>query len=86
MDLQRLNLDYFKVTVHHFNRVIRCFDCLGFGHTSIFCPMKADIGSGLCFHCGKHKLAECTIKDNQLEAACCNRVRANTKLPHLCLM
>ncbi|XP_046968885.1 uncharacterized protein LOC124536397 [Vanessa cardui] len=44
-------------------RPLRCYKCMGLGHTRILCPFNADRGS-LCFRCGVegHKSAECTGK------------------------
>ncbi|XP_063838238.1 uncharacterized protein LOC135087403 [Ostrinia nubilalis] len=45
-------------------RPMRCFKCMGLGHTRQLCPSSAD-RSGLCFRCGNpgHKAAECSAKD-----------------------
>ncbi|XP_050352214.1 uncharacterized protein LOC126774721 [Nymphalis io] len=42
---------------------LRCFKCMGLGHTKVLCPSKAERG-GLCFRCGVdgHKSAGCTEK------------------------
>ncbi|XP_050345752.1 uncharacterized protein LOC126770398 [Nymphalis io] len=44
-------------------RPLRCFKCMGFGHTKVLCPYKTERG-GLCFRCGVdgHKSAGCTEK------------------------
>ncbi|XP_047534366.1 uncharacterized protein LOC125069007 [Vanessa atalanta] len=44
-------------------RPLRCYKCMGLGHTRMLCPFSADRGS-LCFRCGAdgHKSAECTGK------------------------
>ncbi|XP_046974679.1 uncharacterized protein LOC124540949 [Vanessa cardui] len=44
-------------------RPLRCYKCMGLGHTRILCPFNADRGN-LCFRCGVegHKSAECTGK------------------------
>ncbi|XP_050361206.1 uncharacterized protein LOC126780629 [Nymphalis io] len=44
-------------------RPLRCFKCMGLGHTNTVCPSKAERG-GLCFRCGLdgHKSADCNEK------------------------
>ncbi|XP_047544459.1 translation initiation factor IF-2-like, partial [Vanessa atalanta] len=44
-------------------RPMRCYKCMGLGHTRALCPSKAERG-GLCYRCGSdgHKSAECTAK------------------------
>nr|XP_026499747.1 neurofilament medium polypeptide-like [Vanessa tameamea] len=44
-------------------RPMRCYKCMGLGHTRALCPSKAERG-GLCYRCGSdgHKSAVCTAK------------------------
>ncbi|XP_050353678.1 uncharacterized protein LOC126775657 [Nymphalis io] len=44
-------------------RPLRCFKCMGLGHTKVLCPFQVERG-GLCFRCGVdgHKSAGCTEK------------------------
>ncbi|XP_050356289.1 uncharacterized protein LOC126777335 [Nymphalis io] len=44
-------------------RPLRCYKCMGVGHTKMLCPSKAERG-GLCFRCGieGHKSSTCTGK------------------------
>lgn len=44
-------------------RPLRCFKCMGIGHTSMYCPSSED-RTQLCFRCGMegHKVAGCTAK------------------------
>ncbi|XP_063830255.1 uncharacterized protein LOC135079532 [Ostrinia nubilalis] len=50
-------------------RPMRCFKCMGLGHTRQLCPSTVD-RSGLCFRCGNpgHKAADC---DGQAHCAVC---------------
>lgn len=43
------------------SRPMRCFKCMGVGHTRVFCPSEVD-RSLVCFRCGLpgHKAAECS--------------------------
>lgn len=44
------------------SRPLRCFRCMGIGHTRLLCTSEVDRGE-LCFRCGKegHKAATCTV-------------------------
>ncbi|XP_047533400.1 uncharacterized protein LOC125068340 [Vanessa atalanta] len=51
-------------------RPLRCYKCMGLGHTKALCPFSAERG-GLCYRCGVdgHKSAACTGK---LRCAVCS--------------
>ncbi|XP_050355261.1 uncharacterized protein LOC126776681 [Nymphalis io] len=63
-DSGRLLVGWSPARVHVLEqRPLRCFKCMGLGHTKALCPSRAE-RAGLCFRCGVdgHKSAGCTGK------------------------
>lgn len=66
----RVYVGWSRCPVHNHTRVMRCYRCLGFGHTQRNCSQKEDT----CGHCAEkgHRAALCEKKKSGASPVCAN--------------
>jgi translation elongation factor EF-1beta len=70
-----IHIGYFRCSVRDFTLVIRCFKCLGLGHTKKYCQRSCQS----CSHCGGDHLYNQCRSTNE-KSKCINCIRHNDKI------